>query len=484
MNTRPVAYFDLDGTVRATSQFIYPRAKQVTLYPGVIERLVELRDRGYLLAGITNQGGVAKGIITIEEVRAAVVRTQELLGPAALDFVTFCPHYFQADGRYCDCKKPAPGLALDALSALHNATLRGGFVVGDDMNADAGLARCLSIPFVDAHRFRECNVGELIKTMEPEKMRCAISEDKVAGVLVGMAVGDALGAAVEFWPRSRVSATFPGGTTEMQASHNWKKGEYTDDTQMALLLADSLLKHSRLDPIHIAQQFLRWSQTAKDVGIQISRVVRMQGYSGQAEESAMLDYNNHPNAAAGNGAVMRCAPIALFHHDSIPMLLADSRRSARLTHGDPKAQSSCVLVNCAIDHFLRGGELTGCLQAGLSYLSSIEKAAWARLEGISSLQESEISSSGYTVATVEAAFWSLLRSTSFEGAVVAAVSLGDDADSVAAVTGAMAGAYYGYNAIPERWKQELLNERKIHRTALDLAGISAAVAEAQGEHHG
>ena len=478
MNRKPIVLFDLDGTVRATRQFVYPRAHQVTLYPGIIEMLMDLRRRGFLLAGITNQGGIATGVITEDEVRAAVARTQELLGEAAFDFVTFCPHHFQADGRYCDCKKPAPGLALDVLTALPGGTLQGGFVVGDDLQADAGVAQCLSMPFVEAVEFRNCKISVLLQRLLSAKPMLQLSGDKAAGVLVGMAVGDAIGAAVEFWPRTRVKAAYTGGVKEMRSSPNWAKGEYTDDTQMALLLAGSLMARHSFDPTDVAQRFCSWAMTAKDVGVQISRVIRMPGYCEQPEIQARIDYRKHPSGAAGNGAVMRSAPIALFHQDSPSMLLADSRRNARVTHGDPKAQSSCVLVNCAIDHFLHGGDLPGALQAGYRHLTSIETAVWARLESIATIPEEDISSSGYTVSTVEAAFWSLLRSSSFEEAVVTAASLGDDADTVAAVTGAMAGAYYGYSAIPDRWKEILENEPQIRALALQLAKTNSTRTDA------
>ena len=147
-----------------------------------------------------------------------------------------------------------------------------------------------------------------------------------------------------------------------------------------------------------------------------------------------------------------------------------------MTHGDPKAQSSCVLVNCAIAHLLSGGRLAGAPAAGRRYLTAIENEVWSRLDEIAAVPEDGISSSGYTVPSVEAAFWSLLRSSSFEEAVVTAASLGDDADTVAAIAGAMAGAYYGYDAIPNRWRNSLLYETQIHKMALQLARIDSTSA--------
>ena len=121
-----------------------------------------------------------------------------------------------------------------------------------------------------------------------------MSANKAAGVLVGLAVGDALGAAVEFWSRARVKAAYPSGVREMRALSNWEKGEYTDDTQMALLLAESLLQYGGLDPTDVARRFSSWMKAAKDVGVQISRVIRMPGYIEQPEHCARLDYERHP----------------------------------------------------------------------------------------------------------------------------------------------------------------------------------------------
>lgn len=479
---KPIAFFDLDGTVRDTFQYRYPRAHQVTLFPGVPERLAALRGRGYHLVGITNQGGVANQIVTREEVEAANGRTQELLQDARLDLILYCPHYQTADGFVCDCKKPAVGMVLDALSKLDSATLDGSFVVGDSVPADKRLAETLDLPFIHAEEFRAWSIEQILRTVARKpKPAESITEDRPTGCLVGLAVADALGAQVEFWPRSRVRQMYPNGLREMRKSGLWKAGEFTDDTDMALLLAKSLLIHGELNAGDIAKRFSKWSHNAKDVGNQVRRVTSMIGYGENPEECARQDYRNHPNNAAGNGAVMRCAPVAIFRSESVPMLLADSRRSARITHGDPKAQSSCVLVNMAILHMMQGGDKQSPWQHGMKFLTPLERESWARLPEIASLHEEEISSGGYTVNTVEAAFWSFVHSNSFEEAVERAACLGDDADTVAAVTGALAGAYYGYASIPQRWIKSLVDEERIRKTALRLHRAGRVSTDTKGE---
>ena len=144
---------------------------------------------------------------------------------------------------------------------------------------------------------------------------------------------------------------------------------------------------------------------------------------------------------------MRCAPVALFCLDSLDQLVEVSRASARVTHHDPKAQSSCVILNTWIQAAICRGVRDGRAEA-IAMLNETERPAWHRLEQIEAYKEDDIKSSGYTVHTLEAAAWSFLTTESYEEAVIRAANLGDDADTVAAVCGALAGAYYGYAAIP------------------------------------
>ena len=456
--------------MRDTYNCIYPRADQVSIFPGIVERLIALRDAGYLLVGVTNQGGVSTKQITRAEVEQANERTQELLGAARLDLIFYCPHHTDGGDPDCDCKKPAPGMLLDALAALPGSTLEGAFVVGDNPAKDKGAADMLALPFILADSFRSQRLHVTLASLpKAAALTTRLAEDRIAGVLVGMAVGDALAAPVEFWDRAKVRRTYPDGLQTMRKSNLWEKGEYTDDTQMALLIADSLLARQELDAMDLAKRFREWARTAKDVGNQTRRVFRTSGYEESPEARSRKDYEANPKNAAGNGAVMRCAPIALFRSDSLSMLLADSRRSARITHGDPKAQSSCVLVNVAILHLINGGAKESAWRHGMKFLMPYEKKAWVRLDLLPGLKDQDIQSGGYTVPTVEAAFWCFEHSTTFREAIEMAASLGDDADTVAAVTGAIAGAHYGYEGIPEEWRKELKDGVQIRKTALALA---------------
>jgi ADP-ribosyl-[dinitrogen reductase] hydrolase len=299
--------------------------------------------------------------------------------------------------------------------------------------------------------------------------------DRVGGCLVGLAIGDALGAPLEFTSRREVRTRYPQGLREMMSSTLWKKGEYTDDTQMALLIAESLVQSKGFQASDLAQRFQTWARTAKDVGIQTRAVVNMAGYVRDPERCSSQYHATHPDSSAGNGALMRCAPIALFYLKSPDQLVEVSRASARVTHHDPKTQSSCVILNTWIQAAIRRGVRDARAEA-IAMLDETELPAWHRLEQIEGYKEDDIKSSGYTVHTLEAAAWSFLTTESYEEAVIRAANLGDDADTVAAVCGALAGAYYGYSAIPRRWRDQLQDEVRIRETALALGGYADEIS--------
>lgn len=291
--------------------------------------------------------------------------------------------------------------------------------------------------------------------------------DRVGGCLVGLAIGDALGAPLEFTSRREVRTRYPQGLREMMSSTLWKKGEYTDDTQMALLIAESLLQSKGFEASDLAQRFQTWARTAKDVGIQTRAVVNMAGYVRDPERCSSQYHATHPDSSAGNGALMRCAPIALFYLNSPDQLVEVSRASARVTHHDPKAQSSCVILNTWIQAAIGRG-VRDARAESIAMLNETELPAWHRLGQIEDYKEDDIKSSGYTVHTLEAAAWSFLTTESYEEAVIRAANLGDDADTVAAVCGALAGACYGYAAIPLKWRDQLQDEPRIRKMALAL----------------
>jgi ADP-ribosyl-[dinitrogen reductase] hydrolase len=282
--------------------------------------------------------------------------------------------------------------------------------------------------------------------------------DRARGALVGLAVGDALGTTLEFSTRD----TRPHHTDMTGGGpFNLAPGVWTDDTSMALALGESLIMRGGLDPDDLMTRFVHWwkdgayspTGTCFDIGITTSAALKQfltngKPYSGTASESA-----------AGNGSLMRLAPVALFTFAAPEDCARMAMDQSRTTHAAPQAIEACAffadLLRRAID-----GETKETLFAprkweGHPTMQNIAAGTWR------SKKRAEIRSSGYVIHTLEAALWAVEQTNSFEDALVLAVNLGDDADSVGAVTGQLAGALYGHSAIPQRWLAPLAWHDKI-----------------------
>ena len=269
---------------------------------------------------------------------------------------------------------------------------------------------------------------------------------------MGAAIGDALGMPLEFGPpspadklvRSMLSGSLPAGS-------------FTDDTEMALALAESLLAHRPLDGADLAQRFVSWYRhPPADVGIQttqvLSRIAR--GESWQAAEGWALA--NRPDSA-GNGSLMRCWPAALSWWNDRPQLVNDSRLQSRLTHPNPECVAGCIFVNWMIAEMVTGAAPGQAFESAKQALSLPDGMRQAVITAPTRRRE-ELPNTGWVRHTLESALWGLLTTNSFEEALVQVVNLGADADTAGSVTGALAGAAYGLEAIPLAWRQQLRGE--------------------------
>jgi ADP-ribosyl-[dinitrogen reductase] hydrolase len=243
-------------------------------------------------------------------------------------------------------------------------------------------------------------------------------------------------------------------------------GQWTDDTAMALALADSLINCSGFNPHDLATHFVSWWQdgayscTAScfDIGLTtrdaLARFVRTnEPFAGSSDPRT-----------AGNGSLMRLAPIALFAlHDAAS---ADqlARDQSRITHAAPQAVEACALfVQLLRDAILGQSDvLRPRTWSGDPAIAAIAAGSWRQKT------RDEIRSSGYVMDTLEAASWAVSTTASFEEALILAVNLGEDADTVGAVTGQLAGALYGTSAIPERWLHSLAWRSKMSAAADQL----------------
>jgi len=277
--------------------------------------------------------------------------------------------------------------------------------------------------------------------------------DRVRGVAVGAAVGDALGMPLEFGPiipADRLVRTMTRGRLPA--------GSFTDDTEMALALAESLLAHDPLDAADLAQRFIAWLETnPPDVGIQTRTALGWMRDRGLAWEGAAQALEKSQPQNAGNGSVMRCWPVALARWDDRPRLLAESALQSRGTHPNRDCVQGAQLVNVMIAELLTGTTPGSAFDSALQSVD-LDPEFRAMLSAAPQRERGALKNSGWVRHTLESAVWGLLAFSSFEETVVQVANLGNDADTAASVAGALAGAAYGLTAIPEEWKTALRGE--------------------------
>lgn len=256
-------------------------------------------------------------------------------------------------------------------------------------------------------------------------------------------------------------------------------GTFTDDTEMALALADSLLARRPLDPTDLAQRFVTWLQAGPDdVGIH-TRNVLSRIAAGQPWAAAAHAVQQGRPDSAGNGSVMRCWPVALSHWDDLDQLLEDSRLQSRVTHPHPDCQGGSAFVNATIYHLLRGVAPAQAI-AQAQRAAELPAPIQAVVEQAPGRSREALANSGWVRHTLESAVWGLLTTGTFEEALVQVVNLGNDADTAGAVVGALAGAAYGLEAIPRRWRQALQGEWPLRSglrwSSADLASLAWRLA--------
>jgi ADP-ribosylglycohydrolase len=276
--------------------------------------------------------------------------------------------------------------------------------------------------------------------------------------MVGMAAGDALGAGYEFRELAPPVPEMIGG-----GLGHWEPGEWTDDTQMAICIANAAATGT-LDPVAVAGNFLGWFQSGPaDVGIQTRAVLGAATSTAEVAAVAAAYFADHPNSAAGNGSLMRTAPVALAHLGDDAALAAKARVVSDLTHGDPLAGDACVLWCVAIDRAIREGRLDG-IRDGLGLLPAERRGFWeARIAEAETEPPASFNPNGYVVPALQAAYAAAGQSPipaeqpcrHLHDALCAAVRIGNDTDTVAAIAGGLLGARWGASAVPAGWKTQL-----------------------------
>ncbi|KAL4736795.1 ADP-ribosylation/Crystallin J1 [Aspergillus similis] len=308
-------------------------------------------------------------------------------------------------------------------------------------------------------------------------MKTPTVESRVKGTIYGVAVVDALGGPVEFQPRGSFEPV-----TDYQHNSNFDvpPGTWTDDTSMTLCLAKSLIDSCGVfDSQAAIRNYINWrnhgylsaTDECFDIGTATSKALEYGG-GGQPDIDKALKREN----CCGNGSLMRVSPIGLVYFDDLREALYQAAASSNVTHPYPTCAECCTIYTKLIVCAMNGASKEG-LAAELAATRFRDRKLEQRLGRYASLQdwqakaECDIDSSGYVISTLEAALWSFFSTSTLEGGALRAVNLGWDADTVGAVYGGLAGAFYGLEAIPSRWIEGLQKREVIEEIADDLAKL-------------
>ncbi|MEU6313763.1 ADP-ribosylglycohydrolase family protein [Streptomyces sp. NPDC047014] len=273
--------------------------------------------------------------------------------------------------------------------------------------------------------------------------------DRVVGAVVGAAVGDALGAPYEFGEAGQLTVR----GAEMCAGGGWEAGEATDDTQMAVLVGESLLECRGLELPDVFARFQRWAAgEPKDIGLQTEDVLT----NGASWDSAAALHFQINARAAGNGSLMRASTSAVYFAPAGQAASMEAaRRIAALTHGDRAAWEGTAILHGLVRVALDGADPLVALPGVLAAVHPDHRERYGCVLAPDWHPGLATEFNGAVWPCLGSAVWALRTTGGFAEAVRAAVDLGGDTDTVAAVTGTLAGARYGRAAVPEEWTDPL-----------------------------
>lgn len=270
-------------------------------------------------------------------------------------------------------------------------------------------------------------------------------KDRVKGAFIGLAVGDALGTTLEFRRRDtyeHIDDIVGGGHFQMNP------GEWTDDTSMALCMAESIIAKGGINASDILYRFYQWMRYG---------VNSPKGYCfdiGGATASGIRSWmkhqtvvNNLEEEKSGNGGIMRLAPAVMCAWNDLDQAIGNAIETSDTTHGSETCANAAFYMAYYMYNLIHG----------VDQKPIVREPTFAEITAtdFTKVPRKKIKSTGYVVHTLEAAIWALENTTNFKDAVVLAANLGDDADTVAAVTGQLAGAKYGLSSIPAKWRDIL-----------------------------
>jgi ADP-ribosyl-[dinitrogen reductase] hydrolase len=313
------------------------------------------------------------------------------------------------------------------------------------------------------------------------------TQDSYRGALVGAAVGDALGATVDDMSRAEVKEKFGihreivgGGRLKVKA------GQVSDETQLFLLIAESLAENAEADVKDIAKRLNDWigrNGNGKGLGPTTSAVLAALKPKGKDvfAPSRKL-YEKQANDSAGSGSLARVAPVGMLRRVQFKEMVTETINVCRLTHYHPNAVDACLAFNFGVSYLTSGKDPSKLLfktwrflmdtRSGREYRETVgeeeppaDRDMVKALKAINDIAYDDLKPSGLAIDTTQAAYWLALNAIDFEEGLVRAVNLGGDAATLGLVAGALLGARFGEHAIPERWLESLATKEQLEKVA-------------------
>lgn len=293
--------------------------------------------------------------------------------------------------------------------------------------------------------------------------------DRARGALLGLAIGDALGTTLEFRPRDSYQplTTLVGG-----GPFGLRAGEWTDDTAMALALGASLVENRGLDERDLMERFCAWAEKGEyshngrcfDIGTTVRAAL------GRFRASGNPVAGSTDPQSAGNGSLMRLAPVAILYAFDPDGRFDAARRQSAVTHGAGEAVGACAAYADLLAEAIQGWSKAHVLAPRNAWTP--EKVGRAMRMETLGWDRAQVRGSGYVIHSLEAALWAVGRAGDFREAVLLAANLGEDADTTAAIAGQLGGALWGASGIPEDWLRLLAWREHITGLADQLHDLS------------
>ena len=296
------------------------------------------------------------------------------------------------------------------------------------------------------------------------------TKSRVAGIFIGLAVGDALGVSME----KKEAGSFEF-VSEMEGVgvHNLPPGAWTDETATALCLAESLLVTNDLDVYDLAERFKRWVQTGENssTGICIGIEQKLLNLIGGYDRTGRVDPESLNQKVRGNSVLARVGPVACIHWDELDMASRIAKQQSYLTHSSEIVAAASEYLVLMLSHLIAGRDWQYICDMPPKNdwpleITSIAKGHWR------SRKLDDLKSTKHIADILETSIWCVGNSENFEDAVSKAINLGGNSTAVGAVTGQIAGAVWGLEAIPIRWFDKLLKIEKLTDVAMQMVELS------------